>query len=335
MEYLKSSKYPDCILEFYSQYEPQDCVEINGVRLWPINELKVENEDGVPIYPIYALGFRAIASTIYGDVYCLNVNQKMKGGRPFIYIASHEDNAENLEDEIANGEIDEEDLAIEKVADSFEEFLKKFITEKLPDNYSDAVKSFKSTKTAKTTKVEPLKKEFNHPMTKWSLYKNAIRPVSMAALWFGGGLFVFIQIVTFFVEDPLSWQESITAGLGAGAVLFSLMAGICSIDPLHGVYRLTRQEKILNFSFADEMKQNAITGTMHECTQWFIHSDDTTVLAFHRNYIQEIVAVDAPNKSGSRLIMTIITVDDKKLKIQGLPKNIKKLENWFLQIETK
>jgi hypothetical protein len=156
MGYLKSSKYPDCILEFYSQYEPQDDIEINGVRLLPINELKAENEDGVSIYPIYALGFRAIASTIFGDVYCLNVSQKMNDGRPFIYISSHEDNAEDLADEIANGEINQEDLSTEKIADSFEEFLEKFITKKLPDNYSDAVKSFKSTKTAKITKDKPI-----------------------------------------------------------------------------------------------------------------------------------------------------------------------------------
>jgi hypothetical protein len=150
MQYLKSSKYPDCILDFYSQYEPQDCVEINGVRLWPINYLKAENKDGVSIYPIYALGFRAIASTKYGDVYCLNINQKMNGGQPFIYISSHEDNAEDLEDEIAKGEIDEEGLAVEKTADSFEEFLEKFIGKKLPDNYYDAVNSFESTKITKS-----------------------------------------------------------------------------------------------------------------------------------------------------------------------------------------
>ena len=180
-----------------------------------------------------------------------------------------------------------------------------------------------------------LKKGLHYPMTKWSLYRNAIRPVAMAALWFGGGLFALLQIVTFFVEDPLSWQESITAGLGAGAGLFFLMAGLSSINPLQGVLRLARQEKILQISFADEMKQNAVTGTIHEDKQWFIHSADTTVLAFHRNYVQKIVAVDDPNKRGYRLIMTIITADDKKLKIHGLSKNIKKLERWFYQIKVK
>jgi len=172
-------------------------------------------------------------------------------------------------------------------------------------------------------------------MTKWNLYKNAIRPVATAALWFWGGLFVLLQVVTFFAEDSLSWQESITTGLGVGAGLFFLMAGLSSINPLQGVLRLARQEKILNFSFADEMKQNAITGTIREDKQWFIHSADTTVLAFHRNYVQEIVAVNDPNKRGYRLIMTIRATDGKKLKIQGLSKNIKKLENWFYQIKAK
>jgi len=91
-------------------------------------------------------------------------------------------------------------------------------------------------------------------MTKWNLYKNAIRPVATAALWFWGGLFALLQVVTFFAEDSLNWQESITTGLGVGAGLFFLMAGLSSINPLQGVLRLARQEKTLKLLFADEMK---------------------------------------------------------------------------------
>jgi len=132
LDYLKSSKYPDCILEFYKHKEPQNCVEINGARLWSINNLKVENEDGVPVYVIYDLGYRAIGTTIYGDVYCLNVDQLMNNGQPFIYILSHdeiEDDEEYTNDEILS--------KIIKVADSFNEFLEKFIEGTLRIHYFD------------------------------------------------------------------------------------------------------------------------------------------------------------------------------------------------------
>ena len=128
IEYLKSSKYPDCIVQFYSHMEPRDCVEINGVRLEPINSLQTENEAGVPVYVIYDLGYRAVGSTEYGDVFCLNINDAQQ----FIYIASHE--------EIEDGEDytnDEVLSKIIKVADSFEEFLEKFVKGELPSIYGD------------------------------------------------------------------------------------------------------------------------------------------------------------------------------------------------------
>ena len=132
IKYLKSSKYPDSVTRFYSHMEPQGCVEINGVRLESIYSLRTENEVGVPIYVIYDLGYRAIGATEYGDVFCLNVKQKTKDGQPSIYIASH--------DEIMDGEDytnDEVMSKIKKVAGSFEEFLEKFVEEKLPNSFYD------------------------------------------------------------------------------------------------------------------------------------------------------------------------------------------------------
>lgn len=130
MVYLKSSKYPDCVLEFYNHKELQECIDINGARLWPIKNLKEENEDYTPGYIIYDLGYRVIGTTINGDVYCLDINQMNNDGQPIIFIASHDEIYEGL----SNDEITSK---IVKIADSFNEFLQKFIEETLPIDYYD------------------------------------------------------------------------------------------------------------------------------------------------------------------------------------------------------
>ena len=133
LDYLKSKKYPDCFIELYKHNEPQGCVEINGVRLCSISHLRVENKDGVPGYIIYPYGFRAVGTTIYGDLYCLNINQLNKDGQPVIFMANHEEISEDEEFE------DEEDCtsSMVKVADSLDEFLERFINGTL-DSQADS-----------------------------------------------------------------------------------------------------------------------------------------------------------------------------------------------------
>jgi len=182
--------------------------------------------------------------------------------------------------------------------------------------------------------MRDMKKKSNSPLTKYMLYRNAIKPGAIGTAYFAIGFWLLLQFVAFFAPNsPYSWYESIILGLFLVLFWYCLIVGIASISPLHGIFRLIRQEKVLNFSFVDEMNNININinNTTYSSYQWFIHALDTTVLAFHRDYIQEIKEVKDPNGRKFRLVMTLITVDGKKIKVQGLYKNITKLEQWFLQ----
>jgi len=178
-----------------------------------------------------------------------------------------------------------------------------------------------------------VKKESTRPITKWMLYKNAIRTIVIVGICFGVGLMILLHIVTLFNSDSLSWQESIFEGLGAGMFLCLFLVALCSINPLNGVIRLSKQEKALSLSFSDEMNNNNITSTNYENYQWFIRTEGVTVLAFHRDYIHEIEKIDDPNGRGVRLIAAVRTFNGKKIKIASLYDNISEFEQWFLQLD--
>ncbi|MDR2972479.1 MAG: hypothetical protein LBU83_11215 [Bacteroidales bacterium] len=129
IDYLKSSKYPDCIIEFYSQYEPQEEIEIDGVRLPTIMGLKDLNENAVPCCEFYelGLGYRGIAETYCGEHFLINVNNEQS----IIYAALDviEPDEDYTNDEIMS--------KLKKVTDSFDEFLEKFVKEKLPTGFYD------------------------------------------------------------------------------------------------------------------------------------------------------------------------------------------------------
>jgi len=178
-----------------------------------------------------------------------------------------------------------------------------------------------------------MKKELIKPITKWVLYKNAIQKIVIVGACFGIVLMVTLQIVTFLTPDPLSWQESIFFGVTIGIFLFLFLVGICSIGPLYGIARLIKQVASLNLSFSDEMKKNNITSTNYENYQWFISTDWGTVLAIHRDYINEIKKIDDPNGRNVRLIATVVKFDGNEMKITSSYDNISRFEQWFLQAE--
>lgn len=174
-----------------------------------------------------------------------------------------------------------------------------------------------------------MKRKTRKYLSKGALYKNAILPSAIGYILFVIIILVVFQIVYFLGDRTINLLESLMINIGMVMFLYLLIIGIISLNPIQGVMRLSRQEKALNFSFADETRKQNINSPVHESYQWFIYTNDTTVLVFNRDYIKEIKEIKNPNNRRHRLIMTIITVDDKKMKIEGLTRNIKKLEEWL------
>jgi len=122
--YLKGLNLSDDIIDFYKKYNPKNIFEINGIRLLSINKIKEENNDYTPGYILCPRGYCVIASTIFGDVYCVDTKTKENS----IYIASHD-------------EIDEEALELDNkiifITDNFLDFLNKFVDGKLVKEFYD------------------------------------------------------------------------------------------------------------------------------------------------------------------------------------------------------
>ncbi|MCP5006020.1 MAG: hypothetical protein GY941_19090 [Planctomycetes bacterium] len=126
--YLKSIGMPESVLNFYAEAEPTDCIEINYARLWPISELRIENQDAVPGYIVSPLGFLVIGTTIEGDIYCIDTNSVDSDGQPPIVMVSH--------DEVYEGADEKEIKAgIVKVSKTFCDFLKDFSKGTLPTDF--------------------------------------------------------------------------------------------------------------------------------------------------------------------------------------------------------
>lgn len=122
--YLKTLKISDEIIDFYQENNPRDIIEINGIRLLPISEIMEENSNYTPGYILSPKGYYVIASTIYGDVYCIY----FKNNELSISIASHDeidDETENLKDKTI------------VITNSFSDFLERFIEGNLVRGYYD------------------------------------------------------------------------------------------------------------------------------------------------------------------------------------------------------
>ena len=125
--YLKTLKFSEEIIGFYRENNPKYVIEINGIRLLPISKIKEENINYTPGYILCPKGYCVIASTIYGDVYCID----FKNNVPSISIASHDEideDLENLQDKII------------MITNSFTDFLDRFIEGKLVSEYYDLEK---------------------------------------------------------------------------------------------------------------------------------------------------------------------------------------------------
>jgi len=106
---------PVAELAFYGSYEPASLAEIGKVRLWPISEVLDENRDYVPGYALQPLGLVVFATTLFGDTYCLDVNEP---GCPVV-LMSHELDFEEMSAEQVKS-------LRKRVAANLDDFLERF-----------------------------------------------------------------------------------------------------------------------------------------------------------------------------------------------------------------
>lgn len=98
----------------------------------------------------------------------------------------------------------------------------------------------------------------NRPITKWTLARQMIAPVSTCM--------VIIGIVMMTSSD-----DRLTMAIGATLMFFNLPVFMKIYQTLTGLIRLKRQEKALRFSFNDEMKKHNITTLSYKSSEWYIH----------------------------------------------------------------
>lgn len=134
LEYLRQMGYPELVVQFFGKESPTETIDINGVRIYPVADIREENEMAIPGYVIVEHGYLNIASTEYGDTYCVDLNTKNAKGEPRIVLVGHD----KIEEDMDPGEITD---AIIPIADSFDEFLTRFKNGDLPSDYWDCVEN--------------------------------------------------------------------------------------------------------------------------------------------------------------------------------------------------
>jgi hypothetical protein len=116
---------PEELLVFYKKRNPCDEMELGEIRLNSVEEIIEENTNYVPGYVICPLGYVVIATNIYGDAFCLNLNNVDDYGQPEVVFVDHDLVDENIKDP--------EDVAYDHVTSTFKEFLEKYIKKDLKE----------------------------------------------------------------------------------------------------------------------------------------------------------------------------------------------------------
>lgn len=116
---LKALGGPTAVLDFFAMFEPEDCAEISGARLWPIAEIVRENSEFIPGADLHPRGFLVIGTTEFGGAYCVDLTGSSDRSQQVV-LMSHELSWKEMSDSQVR--------ALRKmVAGSFDEFLEHFV----------------------------------------------------------------------------------------------------------------------------------------------------------------------------------------------------------------
>jgi hypothetical protein len=81
---------PNEAITFFREFEPAECADIDGVRLWPIQEIVAENKEYVPGCYIIESGYIVFATTLFGDAFCFDMSSTTDEQRRPIVLISHD-----------------------------------------------------------------------------------------------------------------------------------------------------------------------------------------------------------------------------------------------------
>lgn len=126
--YLTSMGYPLSAISYFQRLEPSEPEDVNGVRMYPIKDIRVENEEANPGCIASPRGYLNIANTLLGDTYCLDINSKGHLGEPPVVLVSHD----LVKEDVPHDEMPD---SIIKVAESFDDFILLFKTGQLPADF--------------------------------------------------------------------------------------------------------------------------------------------------------------------------------------------------------
>lgn len=157
LENLKELRIPKKVIDFYKDNEPQNMPILkSGVRLLSLKSIRDENSSGEPSMYLVKYGIIAIATTIGGNVICLDIND-LNDDEPRVLIVENQfccynDDLNcveiiNAPDNVIEEYDDDEPIeltyknikrCITEVAKTFSEFMYKLAN----DEYSNIEKMF-------------------------------------------------------------------------------------------------------------------------------------------------------------------------------------------------
>ena len=80
LQQLAGGKLPEAAVEFYSQYNFEGTVRIDGeIDLYGIDQIIRANKDAVPGFMVLPFGLLTVASWIDGDAICIDLNSEGEG----------------------------------------------------------------------------------------------------------------------------------------------------------------------------------------------------------------------------------------------------------------
>lgn len=161
------------------------------------------------------------------------------------------------------------------------------------------------------------------PMTKASLCWAAIKPLTIVFL----GMAAVFSLVLIFMVVFANVGIAVLAMVPFLFILLGAVLPLCMLSmPLRGVLLIGRQERELGFCFAREMAAHGVTGTELEDEDWFVSISNARIVAFRRDYIKKISAVE-DSDSGNRCMLT--AKSGRKHKVYAAGSTLDDLRTWF------
>lgn len=161
------------------------------------------------------------------------------------------------------------------------------------------------------------------PMTKVSLCWAAIKPLTIVFL----GMAAVFSLVLVFMVIFANVGVAVLAMVPFLFVLLGILLPLCMLSmPLRGAWLIGQQERELGFSFSQEMAARGAAGTELEDEDWFVSISNARIVAFRRDYIKKISAVE-DSDSGNRCVLTAKC--GRKHRVYAAGSTLDDLRAWF------